>query len=174
MGTVVIEARRGNTDGVLPTERMPAAARRNAARPRKIGAAMWIVQGLLALLFLFAGGMKLVVPLDVLAAMTPLPVVFMRFIGLVEVLGGLGLVLPGLTRIRPGLTPLAGAGLALEMVGATVTTLVVGGGATALMPLAVGFLAAFVAYGRWRVARQPSRSGRPALASAYPIHPHSR
>jgi hypothetical protein len=56
------------------------------------------------------------------------------------------------------LTPLAAAGLALEMIGATVTTLAIGGGVTALMPFVVGLLAAFVAYGRWRVARQTARS----------------
>ena len=63
--------------------------------------ALWSVQGLLALLFLFAGGMKLVLPLEALTAQMPLP-------------------------------------------GGDV--------ASALMPLAVGLLATFVAYGRWRLA----------------------
>ena len=82
----------------------------------------------------------------------PLPGLFMRFIAVCETLGALGLVLPGLLRIRPGLTPLAAAGLVIIMIGATVVTLVIGGGASALIPLVVGLLAAFVAYGRWRVA----------------------
>src|SRR2546429_832113 len=72
--------------------------------------ALWIVQGLLAALFLFAGGAKLVLPLDQLAGPVALPGWFLRFIGAAEVLGALGLVLPGLLRIRPGLTPLAAAG----------------------------------------------------------------
>ncbi len=114
--------------------------------------ALWIVQGLLALLFLFAGGVKLVLPLETLAAQMPVPGPFVRFIGVAEVLGAMGLILPGLVRIRPGLTPLAAAGLVIIMIGATVLTLVSGGGAQALIPLAVGLLAAFVAYGRWRVA----------------------
>ena len=63
--------------------------------------ALWIVQGLLALIFLFAGGMKLVQPLEVLTEQTPLPGLFVRFIGVAEVLGALGVILPGLLRIRP-------------------------------------------------------------------------
>jgi len=113
--------------------------------------ALWIVQGLLAALFLFAGGMKLVVSLDQLTGPVPIPGWFMRFLGVVEVLGGLGLILPGLLRIRPGLTPLAAAGLVIIMIGATAITLKGGDVATAVIPLAVGLLAAFVAYGRWRL-----------------------
>ena len=64
--------------------------------------ALWIVQGLLAALFLFSGGMKLVLPLEKLMGPVPLPGLFMRFIGVAEVLGAIGLVLPGLLRIRPG------------------------------------------------------------------------
>src|SRR5687768_14640236 len=81
---------------------------------------LWIVQGLLALLFLFAGGMKLVLPLEALQGPVVLPGWFVRFIGVAEVLGALGVILPGLLHIRPGLTPLAAAGLALLMIGATV------------------------------------------------------
>jgi hypothetical protein len=84
--------------------------------------ALWTVQGLLALVFLLAGGMKLVLPLQVLTAQLALPGLFVRFIGVAEVLGAIGLVLPGLLRLRPGLTPLAGAGLVIIMVGATVFT----------------------------------------------------
>jgi hypothetical protein len=114
--------------------------------------ALWIVQGLLALLFLFAGGMKLVLPLEKMAGPIAFPGFFLRFIGVVEVLGALGLILPGLLRIRPGLTPLAAAGLVILMIGATVVTLAGGDVAPALIPALVGLLAAFVAYGRWRVA----------------------
>ena len=114
--------------------------------------ALWIVQGLLALLFLFAGGVKLVLPLEELTKQMPLPGPFVRFIGVAEVLGAIGLILPGLLRIRPGLTPLAAAGLVIIMIGATVITLVGGMVALALMNLVVALLAAFVAYGRWRLA----------------------
>jgi uncharacterized membrane protein YphA (DoxX/SURF4 family) len=115
--------------------------------------ALWIAQGLLALLFLFAGGMKLVLPIEELIKQMPLPLpgLFLRFTGLVEVLGAIGLVLPWLLGIRPGLTALAAAGLVIVMLGATVYTLAAGDITSALMPLAVGLLCAFVAYGRWRL-----------------------
>ena len=99
----------------------------------------------------------LFLPLETLAEMSrqsgqrPLPDLFTRFLGVVEVLGALGLILPGLLRIRPGLTPLAAAGLVILMIGATVLTAKVSV-AGAVMPLVVGLLAAFVAYGRWRLA----------------------
>jgi uncharacterized membrane protein YphA (DoxX/SURF4 family) len=120
----------------------------------------WIIQVLLALLFLFAGGTKLVLALDVLTSMgspnqVHLPGLLLRFIGVCEVLGALGLILPGLLRIRPGLTPLAAAGLVIIMIGATVLTLPSRNVASALMSLVAGILAASVAYGRWRLA--PSR-----------------
>jgi len=113
---------------------------------------LWIVQGLLALVFLASGGMKLVMPIEEMTKDVAMPGAFLRFIGVAEVLGAIGLVLPSLLRIRPGLTPLAAAGLVIIMIGATVVTLSIGGGATALIPFVVGVLAAFVAYGRWRLA----------------------
>ncbi len=121
----------------------------DAKRMRRIGMALWIVQVLLAGLFLFAGGVKLVLPAEKLAG--PLPVGFLRFIGVVEILGALGLILPGLTRIRTGLTPLAAAGLVIIMIGATGMTLSAGL-APALFPFVVGVLSGLVAWGRWRVA----------------------
>src|SRR2546426_7110 len=120
--------------------------------------ALWIVQGLLAALFLFAGGAKLVLPLDQMAGPVALPGWFLRFLGVAEVLGALGLVLPGLLRIRPGLTPLASAGLVIIMIGATVVTWVGGMVAVALMNLVVALLAAFVAYRRWRLGPYPDSS----------------
>ena len=118
--------------------------------------ALWIVQGLLAALFLFAGGMKLVMPIEEMMKQMPIPLPgwFVQFTGIVEVLGAIGLILPWLLRIRPGLTPLAAAGLVIVMIGATVYTLAAGDFATAPIPLVVGILAAFVAYGRWRLTPQ--------------------
>jgi len=92
-------------------------------QPRRstLSIVLWIVQVLLALLFIFAGGMKLVMPLEKLAGppgSVVLPGAFVRFIGVAELLGGIGLVLPALLRIKPGLTPLAAAGLVIIMIGA--------------------------------------------------------
>ena len=115
--------------------------------------ALWIIQVVLALLFLFAGGTKLVIPIEEMLKQMPvsLPGWFLRFIGVDEVLGGLGLILPWFLGIRPGLTPLAAVGLVLIMIGATVVTLMTGEILMALFPLVVGILCAFVAYGRWRL-----------------------
>jgi DoxX-like family len=124
--------------------------------------ALWIVQALLAALFLFAGGAKLVMSLDQMAGPVALPGWFLRFIGVAEVLAALGLILPGLLRIRPGLTPLAAIGLVIIMIGATAIGLVGGMVVVALMNVVVALLAAFVAYGRWRPA--PHRgSSRPSV-----------
>jgi hypothetical protein len=129
---------------------------------------LWIVQGLLASLFLFAGGMKLLVPIETLAGPVSLPGPFLRFIGVCEVFGAVGLILPGLLRIRPGLTPLAAAGLVIIMTGATIVTVVGGAVAPAVVPAVVGLLLAFVGWGRWRLAPiQPSyrsRAFRPAVS----------
>jgi len=114
--------------------------------------ALWIVQILLALLFLFTGGMKLIMPIEEMTQQLPMPGWFLRFIGVCEVLGGLGLILPWLLRIRPGLTPLAAAGLVVIMIGATATTIMIGQITISLVPLVVGILCLFVAYGRWRLA----------------------
>ncbi|TMB63139.1 MAG: DoxX family protein [Deltaproteobacteria bacterium] len=114
--------------------------------------ALWIAQGLLAAIFLFAGGMKLILPIEEMTKQLPLPGLFLRFIAVCEVLGAIGLILPWLLGLRPGLTPLAAAGLVIIMIGATALTLATAGITMALIPLVVGILAAFVAYGRWRLA----------------------
>ena len=113
---------------------------------------LWIIQVLLALLFLFAGVTKLILPIEEMTKQMAMPGLFLRFLGVVEVLGALGLILPGLFRIKTWLTPLAAVGLTIIVVGATVITLMIGGGATAMVPLVTALLSAFVAYGRWRLA----------------------
>jgi|SRR5687767_6584924 len=118
--------------------------------------ALWIIQILLALLFLFAGGTKLVLPAETLQAMgSPnqimLPGLLLKFIGLCEVLGALGLILPGLLHKRPSLTPLAAAGLVIIMIGAVALTVAGDGVVAGVSPLIVGVLCGFVAYGRSRL-----------------------
>jgi uncharacterized membrane protein YphA (DoxX/SURF4 family) len=112
---------------------------------------LWIVQVLLALLFLFAGSMKFVIPYSDMIKDAPvvLPHVFFHFIGICEILGGIGLVVPWATKIKPGLTPLAAALLIIIMIGATVIT-AMGSVTMAITPAVVGLLCAFVAWGRKR------------------------
>ena len=115
---------------------------------------LWIVQILLTALFLFAGGAKFLVPADQMTQGMPawMSISFLHFIGVCEVLGAIGLILPGLLHIKPGLTPLAAAGLTIIVIGATVITVMGGMIATAVIPLVAAILAAFVAFGRWRLA----------------------
>ena len=115
---------------------------------------LWVLQILLALLFLFAGGAKFLTPVEQMTQGMPpwMSISFLYFIGVCELLGAIGLILPGLLRIKPGLTPLAAACLTIIVIGATVVTIMGGMMATALLPLVAAILAAFVAYGRWRLA----------------------
>jgi hypothetical protein len=115
---------------------------------------LWVIQALLAALFLFAGATKFIMPVEEMISQMPieLPAWFLRFIGLAEVLGAAGLILPWLSGMQPRLTPFAAAGLVIIMIGATVLTLMGGEVAMALVPLIVGILCAFVFYGRWRTA----------------------
>lgn len=117
---------------------------------------LWVLQVLLALLFLFAGGTKLILPMSMLQQMgspnaVVLPGLFIRFIGVCEVLGALGLVLPGVFKTRQYLTPLAAIGLMVIMIGAMVVTAMGDGPLMALIPFVYLLLLAFIAYGRWRL-----------------------
>jgi hypothetical protein len=115
---------------------------------------LWVLQIILAALFLFAGGAKFIVPADQMTQGMPawLSISLLHFVGACEVLGAIGLILPGLLHIKPGLTPLAAAGLTIIVICATVVTVMGGMHATALLPLVTTLLAAFIAYGRWRLA----------------------
>jgi uncharacterized membrane protein YphA (DoxX/SURF4 family) len=153
--------RMSTTTAQHPTQRNPR---------RRTSLALWTVQGLLATLFVFAGSMKFVMPMEEMTRDVAWPAWFIYFIGAAEVLGGLGLVLPALARIRTGLVPLAAAGLVVIMIGATVSTLAIGGGAAALFPAVIGALAGYVAYGRWQLAphrgRATTRQARTVLQPA--------
>ncbi len=133
---------------------------------------LWIVQGMLAAMFLLAGGSKVVMSAEQLTAPGPvqLPVLFIRFIGVCEVLGAIGMILPGLTGIRPGLTPLGAAGLVIIMIGATVINIIDGMAAFAILTIVLGLMAAYVAHGRSAMVRAgqaqtPTAPSTPADAS---------
>ena len=88
--------------------------------------AYWIVAGIAALVFIAAGAMKLARPKEALAASgmawtEDFTSPSVKLIGLAEVLGGIGLILPMLTGVAPILSPIAGAALAILMIGAAIT-----------------------------------------------------
>ncbi len=105
---------------------------------------IWTIQIILAALFLFAGGMKLMTPITELMRQMPLSGGFIRFAGLAEVLGALGLVVPGWTGKWRGVTFYAALGLAVLMVGATALTVADAGIAMGIMPGVVVILCLFV------------------------------
>jgi len=133
----------------------PLAGAASTVRSRGLGVALWIAQILLALVFGFAGSMKLITPIDELAknaAWIKDSAFLIRFIGTSEVAGALGVLLPSLSRIKPGLTSLAALGLAVVMVLATGFHLLRGEARFTPLTLALGALAVFVAWGRFRKA----------------------
>lgn len=119
---------------------------------KALNIALWVVQGLLALAFGMAGFMKLTAPIAQLAAngmtfVNHYSVEMVRFIGVTELLGALGLILPAALRIKPFLTPLAAVGLAVTMVLAAIEHITQGEPITANLVLFA--LTAFVAWGRF-------------------------
>jgi uncharacterized membrane protein YphA (DoxX/SURF4 family) len=118
---------------------------------RKLDVLLWVLQALLALLFMFAGVMKFVMTVEEMTKQIPMPGWFLHFIGGAEILGAIGLVLPGILRIRTGLTPLAAAALVIIMIGATAVNLKIGQSGAALTTVIVGVLLVFVAYNRRRM-----------------------
>lgn len=126
--------------------------------------ALWTVQILLALVFVAVGFTKAVMPMEQLVAnpnltwVSDIPVWLVRFIGLAELAGGVGLILPALSRIQPWLTTLAAGSLALLMLLGALFHL--GRGETSMMAPALLLLAlsAFVAYGRWKLAPIASKN----------------
>ena len=117
----------------------------------KLNVLLWVLQVLLAMLFMLSGVMKFVMPVEEMTKQIALSGWFLHFIGVAEILGAIGLVLPGILRIRTGLTPLAAAALVVIMIGATVVNLKIGNRGAALTTVVVGLLLVFVAYNRRRL-----------------------
>ncbi|SMB77892.1 DoxX family protein [Deinococcus hopiensis] len=122
---------------------------------------LWVLQVLLAAAFLMTGLMKLAMPLTQVAQSLPwvndVPAALVRFIGLAEFAGALGLILPAATRIRPNLTPLAALGLVAVLVLAAAFHVSRGEAMMVPMNLILAALAGVVAWGRTRKAPIQSR-----------------
>lgn len=118
--------------------------------------ALWVVQVLLAASLVWSFWTKLFQPIDKLAAMWPwagqVPAAFVKFTGIVDLLGAVGLVLPALLRIRPQLTPIA-AGCFIVLMVCAITFHVLRGEASVIgVNIVFALLAAFVAWGRFSKA----------------------
>jgi hypothetical protein len=129
---------------------------------RTLQVALWLAQALLAAAFLLVGYTPAFEPIAVAIARAPwvasLPMALIRFIGVAELAGTLGVILPAATRIRPNLTPLAAAGLGVMMALAIPFHMMRGEVKEIAINLVLGALAALVAWGRTRRVPVPSRS----------------
>ena len=120
---------------------------------------LWILQVLLALAFLAHGWMLLSPPPEIAAKMNEsLPRWFQLFLGVAEILAGVGLTLPGITKIKPWLVVWAAGGIMIVMVAATAFHVMRGEISSAVVTLVLLAMASFVAYMRLRVRPIPSRS----------------
>jgi len=120
---------------------------------------LWILQVLLALAFIAHGWLFLAPPPEIAAKMNEsLPRWFQLFLGVAEILAGIGLTLPGLTRIKPRLVVWAAGGIMIVMVSATVWHAMRGEISSAIVTLVLLAIATFVAYMRLRVRPIPSRT----------------
>jgi uncharacterized membrane protein len=117
--------------------------------------ALWIIAGLLAAVFLFAGASKLFIPREKLARapgggwVLDFSAGFVKALGAVEILGAVGLILPALLDIAPVLVPLAATGLATIMVGAAIVEFRRREFKHVLLNLTYLALLVFVAWGRF-------------------------
>ncbi|MFK7874805.1 MAG: DoxX family protein [Paracoccaceae bacterium] len=114
---------------------------------------LWVAQALLAAMFLMAGATKLMSGSADLVAMgmgwaENAPFLLIKFIGLAEVAGALGLILPAATRIMPHLTKLAAVGLCVIMVLAAGVHIVRGEFEVVPVNVVLFALAALVVWGR--------------------------
>ena len=125
-------------------------------RPKALHIILWVAQVILAGMFIMAGMMKSTQPIVDLSKSVPwtanVPVTLVRFIGVSELLGGIGLLLPSLLRIKPILTPIAAIGILLIMVFAMVYHIVNGETNVIGINIAFGLVAAFIAWGRLKKA----------------------
>ncbi|HCT75033.1 MAG TPA: hypothetical protein DGT23_00265 [Micromonosporaceae bacterium] len=118
---------------------------------------VWIVSALVALAFLAVGAGKLVASAADLASNAHgVPVALLRIAGITEVLGALGLILPAATRIMPALTPVAAAGLALQMLAASIVNVFTKQYGAIAMTALLLVLTAWIAWARFgRYAIEP-------------------
>jgi hypothetical protein len=129
---------------------------------------LWTLQIFWGLFFMLASGApKLVLPMESLPLPIPIAEPVLRMIGVLEVLGGLGIILPGVTRIQPWLTPLAALGLTLTALGGATYQFLAGQPESGVFAIAVALFCAFIAYGHWKLLpHQPRATANGVARSA--------
>ncbi|AEA44328.1 DoxX family protein [Fluviicola taffensis] len=116
---------------------------------------LWIAQTLLSITLIWAGALKNIQPIEKLELMWPwagqVSPAFVQFTGVIDLLGGIGLIVPALFRIKPILTPIAALGIILLMISASVFHISRGEGTQIGFNIVVAAIAGFIAYGRLKV-----------------------
>lgn len=121
--------------------------------PHWLSIVLWVLQVLLALLFLWHGQFMVMPPAEMVAMIDESMGAGLRvFIGVAEILAAIGLILPALTRILPVLTPLAAAGLMIVMGCAAGFHAIRGETSSAISAAVIFLMVTLVAYLRWKVA----------------------
>ncbi len=124
--------------------------------------ALWIAQVLLAGMFIMSGFMKVSQPIDQLSQMLPwasqVPQALVRFIGISEVLGGIGLILPALLGIKPHLTAWAALGLVAVMIFAAIFHATRGEFSAINTNIILSLVALFIAWGRTKKAPMTAKA----------------
>jgi uncharacterized membrane protein YphA (DoxX/SURF4 family) len=117
---------------------------------------LWVAQLILATSFIWAGMMKLFQPVEKLSEMwlwtSQVPVAVLKFTGIVDVLGGIGLILPSLLRIKPKLTLLTAVAIIVLMVCASIFHISRGEASQIGANIVFAIIAAFIAWGRLKKA----------------------
>ena len=133
-------------------------------RSKALHITLWVLQTLLAAMFLMSGLMKVSQPIEKLSQMLPwasqMPELIVRFIGAAEVLGSVGLILPSMLRIQPKLTPTAAVGLAVVMIFAIAFHISRGETGVIGMNFVLLAIAAFIAWGRSKKAPITAKADR--------------
>lgn len=123
---------------------------------KALNISLWVAQVVLAAMFLMAGAMKSTQPIEELSAMLPwtaeAPLALVRFIGISQLLGAIGLILPSLLRIKPQLTPLAALGFVTIMLFASIFHIAKGEFSVIGINIVLGAVAGFIAWGRYKKA----------------------
>lgn len=121
-------------------------------KSKALNISLWVAQGLLAAMFLMAGAMKSTQPIEQLATSLPwvtqVPSGLVRFIGISELLGAIGLILPSVLRIQPKLTVYAAFGIIAIMLFALIFHITKGEFSVIGINIILGLIAIFVAWGR--------------------------
>ncbi|CAD5273536.1 DoxX family protein [Imperialibacter sp. 75] len=123
---------------------------------KTLSVVLWVTQGLLSVSFLCGAAMKLFQPVNQLSVMwswtAEVPPAFLAFTGILDLLGGVGIILPSLLRIKPWLTPVTALAMVAQMIGASVFHVMRGEGADIGANIVFALMALFIAWGRWKAA----------------------